>query len=384
MTTWLPRWIACLVLVFPFISVIVADPDNTEIARVVKQLGHDEFEKREDATARLKEIGEPALDVLHKAKTSSDREVRRRAEDIVAVVEDKLYVEQLCLTGHSNQVWTVSVSADGKRLLTCSLDKTLRLWDATTGKQLRVFEGHTESILAAALSPDGKRALSGGIGKDGSVRLWDVATGKELYQMTGDADAVRSVAFGPEGKAISGHLHWTLQVWDLNTGRNAGILTGHTDQLYRVAYSDKAKLTATCSNDQSIRLWNLETGKEVRTLPSSSPIGFGSVCFSPDGKRLLAVGSDATLRLWEVETGKELQRLKAKACCAGFSPNGKRIVLGGYLDETVRIWDIESDKELRRYEGHTSFVTSVVFFPDGKRIASASGDNTARIWRAPR
>src|SRR5438552_2008573 len=90
MTTWLPRWIAFLMFVLPFIPVVAADPDDAEIARLVKQLGDDDFYKREAASKRLAEIGEPAFDALHKAETSDDLEVRHRAENIVAVIEDKL------------------------------------------------------------------------------------------------------------------------------------------------------------------------------------------------------------------------------------------------------------------------------------------------------
>jgi WD domain, G-beta repeat len=169
MTTWLPHWFACLVLVFSFVPVAAAP--EAEIARLVKQLGDDDFDKREEAAKRLKEIGEPALDALHKATTSADAEVRRRAEGLVAVIEKKLYTEQLRFTGHTDQVENVCVSADGKRVLTSSADKTLRLWDASTGKQLRRFEGHTDRIRGLALSPDGKRALSGS--HDKTVRLWD-------------------------------------------------------------------------------------------------------------------------------------------------------------------------------------------------------------------
>src|SRR5437868_11349375 len=118
--------------------------------------------------------------------------------------------------------------------------------------------------------------------------------------------------------------------------------------------------------------------------PQHPPIS--SVCFSSDGKRLLSSApNDNTVRVWDVESGTELKRIKAaSAYNAAFSPDDKRIVSGGLHDSTVRVWDVATGKELRHYEGHTATVTGVAFFPDGKRIASASHDGTARIWRAPR
>src|SRR5205814_325277 len=147
---------------------------------LVRAMKSNDLEARRRAEAILTEIGEPALDALNKAATSKDVETRRRAEQLVAVIEDKVYPE-LRLTGHKDEVWSVSVSADGKRVLTSSGDKTLRLWDAHTGKQLRVFEGHTSSVRSAALSQDGKRVLSGSV--DHTVRLWDATTGQGLLTM---------------------------------------------------------------------------------------------------------------------------------------------------------------------------------------------------------
>src|SRR3954453_11493133 len=125
MTTWLPR-----LLVLPLLLPLLAaappvGPSAAEVARLIEQLGDDDFDTREIATARLKLAGEPALDALHKALKSDDLEVRRRARRIVAAVEGRLYVEQLRLTGHSGWVVRVCVSADGKRLLTSGQDKTL-------------------------------------------------------------------------------------------------------------------------------------------------------------------------------------------------------------------------------------------------------------------
>src|SRR5205823_3717468 len=140
MNTWLIRCFAGLLLVLPFVRVVADDPDDKEIARLIKQLGSSDFRTRDQATKRLREISNGLLDALQKAETSTDPEVSRRAQGIVTDIGMKLRDEQLCLTGHTNGVWSVTISADGKRLLTSGNDRNLRLWDADTGEQLRVFE----------------------------------------------------------------------------------------------------------------------------------------------------------------------------------------------------------------------------------------------------
>jgi WD40 repeat protein len=369
----------------PFVPAVAVADEDTEVERLIKQLASDEFDEREAATKRLQEIGDPALGALDKAATSADAEVRLRAEYML----DKLYPE-LRLTGHAGAVWSVCISADGKQVLTSGADKTLRLWDGRTGKQLRVFEGHTDQVDGGALSQDGKRVLSVSIDK--TARLWDAMTGKELQKMTSHYSAVCSWAFSTKSEALpaealsAGYVR-EMSLWDLGTGKKDDrVFVGHCITGYCLAYSERTKLAATCGPD--LRLWDLETGKDRKLTGHTQ--GILSVHFSPDGKRLLSAGHDGTLRIWDVESGKELKQIQAHkphARRVAFSPDGKRIVSGGD-DGAVRLWDAESGKELRKYPGYGAQVngnqvTSVAFFPDGRRIAATSWDGAARIWRVP-
>jgi WD40 repeat protein len=168
------------------------------------------------------------------------------------------------------------------------------------------------------------------------------------------------------------------------TGKEVGAFPGHKGHVRGVAFNDRAQLAVTGSDDHSIRLWDLNGGREVRQLTGHAE-QVASVCFSADGKRLLSAGYDHTVRLWDVATGKELKRLQVPgAICAAFSPDGQHIVTGGIRDHcTVHVLDTATGREVRKYAGHTGGIPSVTFFPDGKRIASAGNDGTARIWRVP-
>jgi RNA polymerase sigma factor (sigma-70 family) len=204
----------------------------------------------------------------------------------------------------------------------------------------------------------------------------------------GHSDGIGMVAISRDGRlALSGGLTYgdgdpTVRLWDLETGKELKRLEGHTDGVYGVAFSPDGKRAAS-AGDTTIRLWDLETGKELKRFEGHEG-AVDSVAFSPDGKFLLSAGDDNTLRLWEVESGKEVRRFEGhteRVYRAVFSPDGKRALSGGF-DKTLRYWEVETGKELRCIEVDTTgvAVATMAFSPDGKRAVSSAGDKTVRLW----
>ncbi len=148
-----------------------------------------------------------------------------------------------------------AVTADG-RLLALSRNQDIYLWDLTTGQFLRQLTGHTDWVWSVVFSPDGKYLASGSWDK--TVRLWDVATGRELRQFTGHTDLVWSVVFSPDGEYLaSGSGDETVRLWNVATGRELRQLTGHTDWVWSVVFSPDGKYLASGSEGGVMRLWRL-------------------------------------------------------------------------------------------------------------------------------
>jgi RNA polymerase sigma factor (sigma-70 family) len=356
-----------------------APADHARIARLIARLGSDNFSEREAAARALEAIGEPALDALRRAASSTtDLEVLRRAERLIRLIERGW--ELRCFSGHTDAVPGAALSPDGRLALSAGRsESSLRLWDVATGKELRRAGGHSSWVWDVAFSPDGKRALSCGV--DG-VRLWETRSGKQLRHLTGHARQVYRVALSPDGRrALSGSQDNTVRLWDLETGKELRCFGGHKDEVFSVAFSPDGWQALSCSADGTMRLWDVRSGKEIRRLP-----GAACAVFSPDGTQLLSAGRDSLVRLWDARTGKEVRRFAGhtrEACAVAFSADGKRALSGGE-DRTVRLWDVRAGKELRCLRGHAAGLSRVAFTPDGARALSASYDGTLRLWALPK
>jgi WD40 repeat protein len=173
------------------------------------------------------------------------------------------------LSGHSGGVSGVAVIGDGRRAVSASNDKTLKVWDLETGRELRTLSGHSHTISGVAVSEDGRRAVSASY--DQTLKVWDLETGQELATLYGHSDVVNGVAVSEDGRrAVSAGWDQTLKVWDLETGREIRTLYGHSDVVNGVAVSGDGRRAVSASFDRTLEVWDLETGRELRTLSGHS------------------------------------------------------------------------------------------------------------------
>jgi WD40 repeat protein len=293
------------------------------------------------------------------------------------------------LAGHTDMVWSVVYSPDGKTLATGSHDLTIKLWDVSTGKEQTTLKGHGTGVRSVAFSPDGKTLASGIVGSPGAtdrIKLWDVATGTERATLMGrgGCDGLGTVAFSPDGKTLATTEYNPIKLWDVTTNKERAALEGHTGVVSCVAFSPDGKTLASGSLDKTVKLWDLSTGKERATLQGHTKKVM-SVAYSPDGKTLASASEDKIIKLWEVATGKErafLQGHSDAVTSVAFSPDG--ITLASASDDkTIKLWDVASGKDRAFLQGHSDAVRSVTFSPDGKTLASASDDQTVKLWDMP-
>jgi len=201
--------------------------------------------------------------------------------------------------------------------------------------------------------------------------------------LSGHSNYVSSVAWSPDGKRLAtASYDETAKVWDAATGKELLTLSGHSNYVFSVAWSPDGMRLAT-GGDNTAKVWDTNSGKELLTLSGhSGPVS--GVAWSPDGKRLATGSWDKTAKVWDATTGKELLTLSghnASVISVEWSPDGKWLVTGS-VDNTAKVWDAATGKEPLTLSGHNGAVISVAWSPDGKRLATGSGDKTAKVWDA--
>jgi WD40 repeat protein len=278
-------------------------------------------------------------------------------------------------SGHSSSVMSVAV-LDSLRVLSASSDRTIRLWSLEANEKLARFKG-LDWWVSNFVVLDDRRVLTGAWW--GELTLWNVETGEAVLAFKAQHKGwVAHLTRLDSSRAVScGQNDNTLRLWDLETGAELRCIEGHGESVNAVAVLDGRRVIS-ASNDKTLRIWDVETGAELHRFEGHGE-GVNSVAVL-DARRVISASSDKTLRLWDIETGAELRRLEGhdKGVCWVAVLDVRRAISASE-DGTLRLWDVETGAELRRFEGHKGGVYSVAVL-DERHFVSASQDRTVRLW----
>ncbi len=323
--------------------------------------------------------------------TAEIKQITKPSEDVKPVITD-VTAKIFAPTGH-NTITSLDYSPDGRHIVSGG-DKrnSLKLWDISTGKEIKTLTGHTEDrVSSVAFSPEGRYVLSGC--SDKTVKLWDISTGKEIRTFAGHAGGIYSVTFSPDGKyAASGSRDKTIKLWDVSSGKEINTFFGHADAVISVVFSPDGRYVLSGSFDKTVKLWDIANGSETRTFRGHQ-WQISSVAFAADGRQAISRSGDRIIKLWDIANGNEIRtfsadNVDASGRAAGsqgiisgtFSPDGRYMLTTGMFGGIIRLWDVATGKAIRSYRGHTGEVQSVTFSPDLKSFISGGNDGTIRLW----
>ncbi len=288
--------------------------------------------------------------------------------------------EPHCFRGHSHSVYGVAFHTSGTAIASGSRDGSVKVWDPELSGTPRVLIGHVGEINSLALDPEGKWVATGG--NQGTIHTWDAATLEMAARLTGHRRAVGDLDFSPMGdRLVSASEDRTVRIWNPQTGEELMLLQGHGDQVLSVAFHPKRQILASGCKDGIVKFWSSRTGHSIKSFRAHT---HSTEClrFSPDGK-LLATGSGyGTIRLWDAYSGQELKSIPGTASavfCLAFSPEDSRIA-AGLNGGKIQVWEVSTGELALEWEGHQEMTFSVTFSPDGHRLVSSGGDSVVRLW----
>jgi WD40 repeat protein len=284
--------------------------------------------------------------------------------------------------GHTDAVYAVAISQDGKYVATGSFDNTIKLWEAATGTEVKTFggpQGHQKMVLSVAFSNDGTMIASGSA--DNTLKVWDVPVSSPLRALAA-ADAVTAVALTADStKLATGGHDGQVKIFNAADFKELFKLDGHQGPVRGVAFSANGQILASAGADKTLRFWNVANGQLIAAVGAhSGPVN--AVLIHPNNAAAYSAGDDGLVKFWTLPPvpTKPLPAHSAPITAMFLSPDGNQ-VLTASADKTVR-QTLTAGKELRTLTGPAAAVTSVTLNAAGNFVAAGTADNRVFLWNA--
>ena len=286
------------------------------------------------------------------------------------------------MRGHTDWVTGIAHLPGGRRIITCSDDGSLRLWDPENGVQIGNDwrDGGNEGVWSIALSPNGKSVASGH--RDGKVRLWDVETKKVIVRWTGHTDTVRSLCWSVDGeRLVSGSQDGTIRVWDVESCDTVlgSVKTGHQWVSAAIYSPDNTKIATGVYWDAELQIWDAKTGNLLSTIKHD--VGVWSLAWTSDQKKLIA-GSGASTRIFDTATWQQIAILEGHTNAVSYLSlfQNDRLLASASGDGTARLWNLDTDLQVGPPLQHEDIVYSAAISADGKQLVTGCRDKNAYVW----
>jgi WD40 repeat protein len=292
---------------------------------------------------------------------------------------------------HDNYIRSSVFSPDNSKIASCSDDKTIKLWDAKSNKELMVFVGHQDYVLFVEFINDGRNIVS--CSKDETIKVWDTETGKLLRTFNHNEYSF-GFAVNHKNNQIAICTRDNIKIMDLNDGNIVHTFEGNNNDIFCIAYNSEGSRIALSPNySYDIIIIDANTGNTIQTLKGHTDRVL-SISFSPDGSKLASSSLDKSVKIWDTVTSKNILSYNNRETIKDvrFSPNSKKIAYPGFMDYKsndihLRICDLETNKDLKILTGtltlnndYVDFITHLNFSLDGNLIITSSENGLIRKW----